>query len=225
MRDDQPLTAAKLLKIYDKIYKAKEVIHRSKGDLGPYGSHDNRDKHLMGWIKKNIPTGGKVLDASCGRGHLMVALRNAGYEAEGTEASKVAVNRYLSKMPFKTYHLTYDELDQLPACSYDCVVSNDVLEHLPDLEYLTRSIKKLVALSRRGIAISVGTKAGAHKYPAALDIRVRQSGRRDNYPDLHRIVRGARRWQVFLSRYIDLDRSATIVCPSNAYMFGFVRHE
>jgi SAM-dependent methyltransferase len=182
--------AAQRLALYDRIYRAgKSLVHPRKGRLGAYGSHDNRDQPFVDFLLKRAPPPGfpigppSVLDASCGCGHLSEALVSAGYKVDATEVSPWLVQDLSHRLP-KVDLLAYADLGQLPARSFDVVISNDVLEHLPEREAIA-ALHALAGLSRRWLLISVGLGRGATKYPEALGL-----GRLD----LHLFTPGARRW-------------------------------
>lgn len=168
-----------MVPVYDWIYRHPIPVH------GPYGSHTNRDPWFMGFLKEHLPPGSRVLDASCGRGHLARACREAGWEVEATEVSQWLIDNELTDL--KVHRLTYAELDQLPAASFDAVLSNDVLEHLPTAGAVFAAMKALRRLTRKYLLFSVGTKHRAWKYPLALGY---------GKQDLHLFCPGQRWWAV-----------------------------
>ena len=161
-----------LIKVYDHIYSKGDVMHpdKSKGLLGKYASHDCRDGYFLDWITRYYPKGARVLDASCGRGHLALALHKKGYEVEATEVSQWLLENDLKDMPFPVHLLRYDQLGRLPGRSFDVVCSNDVLEHMIDRDAALNALTNLFRLSKSAICLSIGMSRSMNKYTAALGI-------------------------------------------------------
>jgi 2-polyprenyl-3-methyl-5-hydroxy-6-metoxy-1,4-benzoquinol methylase len=203
-----------LVKIYDQIYKAGQVKHRTKGFLGPYGSHSNRDWFFIDNIAANLPPGSSILDASCGRGHLARSLKERGYDVSVTEISQWLIDTDLRDLNASC--LTYDQLSEMEDDLFDCVCSNDVLEHLPGEDAVLRGLEHLVRLSRRYLCVSIGIKKNAHKYPTALRMERKIA-------DLHLFVPGRKRWREILDRFIEAGEEAVHLTPSNLYIFGLAR--
>jgi 2-polyprenyl-3-methyl-5-hydroxy-6-metoxy-1,4-benzoquinol methylase len=81
-------------------------------------------------LKRRLPPA-RVLELGCAHGAYVALLRWAGYDATGTEMSPAIVD--LAKATFGVPVLAgrVEELPFAPA-SFDVVVLNDVIEHLPD---------------------------------------------------------------------------------------------
>lgn len=158
--------------LYEQIYAAGKVIHPRKGVMHPYGTHTDRDALFLDFLARRLPVRGeprRALDASAGRGHLAYALAGLGHVVEATEYVPSALEA-LRVPPLAAKHLlAYGELGGLPAKSFDAVISNDVLEHLP-AEEAKPALKALAVLSRRFLLVSVGLGHGAKKYPEALGL-------------------------------------------------------
>jgi SAM-dependent methyltransferase len=157
--------------VYERLYAAGRVPSpdKKRGLMDPYGSHENRDREFLKFLGRKYKDGDqpRVLDASAGRGHLSVALAHRGYEVEATEYVQSAYDA-LPVPPLKAKHLlTYGELGQLPERSFDVVISNDVLEHLPADE-AKPALAALARLSRLFLLVSVGVGFGALKYTTGL---------------------------------------------------------
>jgi 2-polyprenyl-3-methyl-5-hydroxy-6-metoxy-1,4-benzoquinol methylase len=144
----RPQNNADLRKLYDHLY--------SSPTSGKWRYGEEKDREREPWFFQKVlalaPKGSRVLDASCGRGHLARDLAVAGYEVEVTEHSSVLVENDLRDL--KAHLLSYDELDQLPARSFDVVISNDVLEHLPDEAHVRRALVNLERLSRNLVILT-----------------------------------------------------------------------
>jgi len=161
------------MKIYDHIYRqGSEIFHRKKGRLGAYGSHTGRDPHFVEFLTKYLPEGGRILDASCGRGHLARTLKELGYSVVVTEISEWLIDNELDDL--ESHCLRYDELADLKSESFDAVISNDVLEHLLSKVDVVDAVDNLVNLSRKYVLISVGTTNNpVRKYPESLGMNLR----------------------------------------------------
>ena len=183
-----------LRNIYNKIYKSVNARHPQRGLLKPYGSDGLRDGVFINYLIEHfLPRNTTVLDASCGRAHLLRTLLNLGFIAEGTEISSYLVNNELKDLPV---HLAaYDELDSLGK-KYDVVISNDVLEHMPDEESVFEAMKSLCDISNKHVLICVCTNRGARNWPTALNLKIQ---------DLHLVNRSAEWWKKVIDRYIKVD--------------------
>lgn len=177
-------------KLYRRVYDLKNPIHPKKGALGLYGAETIRDPFFLAAVKERLSPGMRVLDASCGRGHLLEELLKAGYKAEGTEIVELPE---LDEFCF--WNVSYQELYQFDAGTFDGVISNDVLEHL-DVEDLDVALANLCRISNGWLFFSVGT-VPAHNFPTAepsLGVK-----------DLHKVVQGDGWWRERFKRFIDID--------------------
>lgn len=193
--------------LYSKVYDIVDASHPRKGSLGPYGVETIRNPAFLRSVRERIPAPARILDASCGRGHLVRQLSSLGYDVEGTE---IVYPRELHDL--KVHDLSYQELFQLPAKSYDAVISSDVLEHLHP-EDIVVALSNLCRLTRSWIFISVGTRP-ARNYPQAAPFL--------GVHDLHRTIRKGGFWRSVIERFVDIDEE--IVGRKNYYAFGRVRN-
>jgi len=194
-----------LINVYDHIYSKGDVLHpdKGKGPLGAYASHDNRDGFFINWITKNFEKGSRILDASCGRGHLAISLHERGYKVEATEVSKWLMKNDLGNLPFPVHLLRYDQLDRLPSNSFDVVCSNDVLEHMIDKDAALAAVDHLIRLSRSALCLSIGMSRSMNKYTAALGIdkkcriirRFEGKMKRHHGFNMHTFTPGAQWWK------------------------------
>lgn len=166
-----PETTDDLRHLYDKIYRAgSNVVHRVKGRLGKYGTHTNRDGMFLDAIARFLPPNSQtVLDASCGRGHLLRELIRLGYDARGTEIVEWLLGEDLKGFPVDI--LAYDELRKLGENRFDAVISNDVIEHMVDEDAARVGVTNLCYVSRKYVLISFG-RGASRKYPVAMKLDV-----------------------------------------------------
>lgn len=114
-----------------------------------------RAEKIRDFITKNLSRG-SVFDASCGRGHLVWMLKEQGYVVSCSEASKWLIDNVLSEFSLPIYNVRYDQLDTLRSDMFDVVVSNDVLEHLFDVNEVRAAMGDLCRISKRFVLVSVG---------------------------------------------------------------------
>lgn len=197
-----PVNTEELKRIYDYIYR-----HEIPKQF-PYGSHTNRDPRFVECLSEILPVikdlpAPRVLDASCGRGHLARTLKNMGYDVEATEISRYLVNEELPNtiQGIPIHLLAYDEFDQLPEKSFDVVISNDVMEHLPNEKAVRIALRNLSNISKRYVIFSIGLKR-AMRYPKALKFGY-------GY-DLHLFVPTRKTWMELLNRYFTTTKYADL---------------
>lgn len=102
-----------------------DLAQRARLDLPERCTHWLR--HLLA---RRLPPG-KILEVGCAHGGYVALLGWAGFEATGTEMSPWVVEFGRKNFGVRTLAGRVEDL-ALPAGSFDVVVLNDVLEHLPD---------------------------------------------------------------------------------------------
>lgn len=211
------MTPERLVRLYDRIYRASHtggLRHPTKGRLGRYGEGTGRDEVFAKYIssKLSAPKMCRVLDASCGRGDLAARLMKCGFDVEVSEVSPWLVRNVLEKRGFSKVHLlTYEQLDRLPERSFDCVVSNDVLEHLADERRAEEAVASLARLSRQLLCVSVGM-GRAPNIPEAMGLGIRS---------LHCVVKPAEWWLELFERHATTDTYRAT--RRTTYLFGVVK--
>jgi len=198
--------------IYTKLYLATEDQrrHPTKGVLDPYGSDDKRDVHFLKYLADNFGLEGqRILDASCGRGHLLRSLLAFGYQAEGTEFVDCLFKTELADLPVKK--LAYQDLSTIEESGiYDAVISNDVLEHLPGPKEAIEAMEQLARLSNNLLLISIGV-GRAPKFGHAFNTGW----------DLHTVKESERWWAKRASKVMDIDYQERF--GGSVYLFGKVK--
>jgi 2-polyprenyl-3-methyl-5-hydroxy-6-metoxy-1,4-benzoquinol methylase len=152
-----------------------------------------------------------ILDASCGNGHLTLSLLKLGYNVDATEVSDFYVENVLKKTLPRVMRLSYQEFGVIATDSYDCVISNDVLEHLPTANEVVDAIKNIVRISRNLVLISVGLKS-ASRYAKKMNLGI---------PDLHTVKKEPSWWIKKISPYVQILESGhgTWICGHRGYYF------
>lgn len=204
------MSASELIDLYETLYRKGDVKHPKKGWLSPYGSHTDRDQWFIQFISSTLPPSPSseppspitILDASCGRGHLASSLSKLGYKVSVTEVSRHIVkklkvtNPELSPIfrPYEDYHL-------FPDNSFDCVISNDVLEHLVSPRASINAIEQLCRISKKWVLTSIGL-GPARNFPMALKLK--------GIDSLHTVIKPHEWWIDHLTEHIE---------PVHTYIF------
>jgi SAM-dependent methyltransferase len=128
---------------------------------------------------RHCPAGGKVLDYGCGMGQIVSLMRQAGLDAYGCEAF-YAGGDVRNKVPAEMLGVSVLEIvdGRIPFAdqTFDLVLSNQVIEHVEDLDSVLHEIVRV--LKPNGIVLSV--------FPHLETWREGHSG----IPMLHRFPKG-----------------------------------
>jgi len=122
-------------------------------DLEPeeYFQHHHMDEKLrnaaglLGALERKT-CGRKLLDVGCGQGALLVAARRRGWEAVGLDVSERFARSARNELKLPVLIGDISSIDMAPE-SFDVVVLNAILEHLPDPR---RSLLKVQSVLRPG---------------------------------------------------------------------------
>lgn len=94
------------------------------------------------FLTRGLSAGARVLDVGCGRGVMLRAFADRGFEVHGTEFSAAATR---GADPRAKLHITSRLADTaLPAESFDQIVLWHVFEHLPDPRETVEEIHRLL---------------------------------------------------------------------------------
>lgn len=100
-----------------------------------------------------VPRGGRLLDVGCACGFLLVAARERGYEAQGVEVSRWAVEFGQRTLGLDIRRGELCEL-RLPAASFDVVTMVDVIEHLIDPRAVVAEVRRLLRPGGRIVLVT-----------------------------------------------------------------------
>lgn len=131
--------------------KLLEIVKRNYEKIAEDFS-ETRKKHL--WpellrLTQNIKDGDKILDAGCGSGRLLEALKDKKIEYMGVDSSekliKIAGERYrISDIGYYKFFVgNILELSKIPEINFDYVFSVAVLHHLPGEDLRLAALKQL----------------------------------------------------------------------------------
>ena len=138
----------------DAMQKAYDTLY-AETKYGTGRGVTRRARIICDWIIKHMPTGGLVLDASCGRGYILDYLagyKEIDFQVEGTEASWYLANALRSR--HMVHHVPYSGLRSL-ARRWDAVISSEVLEHMPTEDAARDALCALAACTQRFLCITV----------------------------------------------------------------------
>lgn len=105
-------------------------------------------RHYIALVKRYSPSGAKILDLGCGNGISARELNQAGYDVVGTDISPLFLE---DACKWENERLKYQVCDvlELPYAdeSFDVICSNELIEHLPDVE---TALSEMVRVVRSG---------------------------------------------------------------------------
>ena len=101
-----------------------------------------------------VPAGARrVLDLGCGEGVFGASLKQQhGVEVWGIELDPVAAAAAAERLDHVLQGDVLERLADLPTTTFDCVVMNDILEHLTDPEALLRGVRGKLGPGGRVVA-------------------------------------------------------------------------
>ena len=138
-----PKTEADLRELYNRVYTKDNR----------YGKQASRHSLIGDWLLEIFKGSEKetsILDAGCGRAHVVDMLRSQGFRAYGFDIASA-----LTKERIDIQVCSYSQMsEKYRDNSYDVVVSSDVLEHLIDEDMVNRALADFVRIARKGVLIT-----------------------------------------------------------------------
>jgi len=118
-----------------------------------FQAHDKEGKlaaavHLITQAEGLLGRLGKLLDVGVGRGELVIAAKERGWDVEGVEPSETFADYAEKHTGIKIWRQPVEDLD-LPNDEFDLVVLSAVLEHLYDPDQVIKNLSG--ALKRGGL--------------------------------------------------------------------------
>lgn len=111
---------------WDSVWKSQDTqrlyAEAAKGELDYYA--DIFPRHL--------PKAGKLLEAGCGLGQYVIALRQRGYDAEGVDYAEETIRFLNQRFPEQPFRVADVTAMQVPDGNYSGYISLGVMEHLQE---------------------------------------------------------------------------------------------
>ncbi len=105
-------------------------------------------RHYVELVTRYAPSGSKILDLGCGNGISAQLLNQADYDVVGTDISPLFLEEARN---WENPRLRYQVCDvvELPFenASFDVICSNELIEHLPDVE---TALNEMIRVVRKG---------------------------------------------------------------------------
>ena len=193
--------------VYDYIYS------HSMGLRGIYGGYPWRERYFMEFLLRNVPKGSRIADLGCGRGFLLRWLVKEGYEIFGTEIAPSLFKKggELYGLPVK--RMKYEELVKIKKDSFDAVISNDVIEHVPTTEDVENALINFSRISRKYVLLSSGGMK-ASRNPFAKELGPGQ---------LHTVIKPKTWWKEIFTKYFELSKEIELPGDRSYFLFGRVK--
>lgn len=140
----------------------------------------NTREFLADWVSRRKPS--RVLDYGCGAGEIVGALRERNIEAWGCDVFYEGGD-YSTDIPaaLKPFIQRMQPAIPFESASFDLVLSNQVFEHVPDMDFALREIARM--LKPGGIAVNIFPDRGVwreghcgipflHRFPNGSSLRI-----------------------------------------------------
>jgi 2-polyprenyl-3-methyl-5-hydroxy-6-metoxy-1,4-benzoquinol methylase len=148
-----PLKSSEIGSLYTDYYPRKNITAESvKKRAAGWISGRADSRACAHWatgehrIHRRFPRasrpGMKVLDIGCGDGSSLLELRSLGYDACGIEAD-TNVGKIATELDLNIFIGMIEDAPFTPA-SFDCIIANQVIEHVVGLKSFMESIRKYV---------------------------------------------------------------------------------
>jgi len=135
----------------EELYSLYSENYFHNDESGEVGYHDyikdepnirktvnKRFNHIEQFVK-----GGRMLDVGCAMGFFVDEAHKRGWQVEGLDVSKFAVEYVQERFGHTAYHGSLLDVD-LPQGAYDLVTMYDVIEHVPDPQGYMNAVGRLV---------------------------------------------------------------------------------
>jgi len=198
-------------RIAEKRYASKHPIRRAV--------HHDIYESVLQWV----PEGARVLDAGCGEGVLSCLMAQGGARVAAVDYSRPNIDAAIARAvglgpPCDGIAFGIGDAEQLPFpdSSFDCVVSNHVLEHIPDF---ARGIAEIHRVTARTAIVAVPTCLGPLSWALLGGDKYWRLGLRTPYAVPLGIARVVRAW---LTGEVGVDETYAGEA-TNTHIFRFPR--
>jgi len=123
--------------------------------------------HIFDLVGAYLPAGGNLLDVGCGVGLLLDVARGRGYQVSGVEISPYAADIARQRYRLEVHTGALQEA-KYGDNTFDVVIMNHVIEHLPDPPAVLVEIRRIL---KPGGALAVGAPNFASLFRRALRSR------------------------------------------------------
>lgn len=111
---------------WDSVWKTQDTerlyVEAAKGELDYYTEI----------FPRHLPKSGKILEAGCGLGQYVIALRQRGYDAEGVDYAADTIRFLNERFPDQPFRVADVTAMDVPDGYYHGYISLGVMEHLPE---------------------------------------------------------------------------------------------
>jgi 2-polyprenyl-3-methyl-5-hydroxy-6-metoxy-1,4-benzoquinol methylase len=136
--------------------------HHESGDRHDFTvSEDRRGPLFAGWIGR----GKRVLDIGCGDGALTRYFAE-GNRVLGLDVDKDALARAAARLGIETRWADVSLSLQVPDATFDCVVTGEVIEHLPYLNVILDEVARVLAPR----ALFIGSVPNAYNLKSRINV-------------------------------------------------------
>ena len=128
---------ADLQAVYDEDYSGA-YIRKAEGK-------QRRARRRVQLLQKRYGARGRWLDVGCSAGFLLQAAAAAGFQVTGVDVEAAGVAHARNALGLADVHCGQLEALPLPEAAFDVITLYDVIEHVPDLNAVAASLKRLLA--------------------------------------------------------------------------------
>jgi len=142
----------------DPLTETRRIFAFNLGPLPFLGKYDQ-----LSIMNVRSSWGKRILDVGAGNGEYLKLMSSLGWEVEGTETDKSAIDFAQSSLGITMHHGFITDL-KLPAASYDVITMNHVLEHVYDPVSVLIECKRLLRPGGRLVILTPNSASLGHRW-------------------------------------------------------------